>query len=132
MKLPRGKRVDQTILNMELRIDVSYTKHRVTEARDCDEAQGNWENRWQVLKGRHDLSFQSKTWNLKIFTYKVVIQNDKKKKITIAIKQFHPEWRKMVCRQRISLSTNHFPPFRMKLFNCYCYFFFLSFCITTL
>ena len=41
MKLPRGKRVDQTILNMELRIDVSYTKHRVTEARDCDEAQGN-------------------------------------------------------------------------------------------
>lgn len=28
MKLPRDKQVDQTILNMELRIDVSYTKHR--------------------------------------------------------------------------------------------------------
>lgn len=41
MKLPRDKQVDQTILNMELRIDVSYTKHRVTEARECGEAWGN-------------------------------------------------------------------------------------------
>lgn len=41
MKLLRGKQVDPTILKMELRIDVSYMKHRVTEARDCGEAQGN-------------------------------------------------------------------------------------------
>ena len=37
---------------------------------------------------------------MKIFTYKVVIQNDKKK-ITTAIKQFHPEWRKMVVDKEI-------------------------------